>query len=410
MTVFVISKYGERLMPTTRLGKVKHMLKDGRAVIYKRNPFTIQLTYETTTYIQPIELCEDTGYLHIGVSTKSKSQEYISEQYDLLKDETQRHDDCRKYSRTRRNRKRYRAPRFNNHRKKGRLAPSIQNKADRHLDVLSKYISVCPITRIILEVGQFDPVVLDAMDKGRPLPSGLDYQHGPKYGVNTLREAVFQRDHHTCLFCGRSALKDGAILHMHHLLFWMGIHRDKVSELGTACEKCHTSPNHQPGGLLYGKKPKDYVKGYPEAAFMNTVKWEIYNTAKEKFSPGIEVKITYGAATKEARIDLGLGKSHANDAYAMGEFHPIKRAEFKQYQKRRRNNRILSKFYDAKYIDARDGEKKSGSQLSNGRISRNHKKDSENLHKYRQKKISKGKTTTRKQRYSIQPGDTIVYQ
>ena len=57
MSVFVISKNSERLMPTNRLGKVRHMLKDGRAIIYQRNPFTIQLTYETTEYVQPVELC-----------------------------------------------------------------------------------------------------------------------------------------------------------------------------------------------------------------------------------------------------------------------------------------------------------------------------------------------------------------
>lgn len=87
MTVFVISKDGKPLMPTSRFGKVRHMIKDGRAVVYCRNPFTIQLTYDTTDYTQPIEICQDTGYQHIGVSVKSESAEYVSAQYDLLKGE-----------------------------------------------------------------------------------------------------------------------------------------------------------------------------------------------------------------------------------------------------------------------------------------------------------------------------------
>ena len=33
----------------------------------------------------------------------------------------------------------------------------------------------------------------------------------------------------------------------------------------------------------------------------------------------------------------------------------------------RRNNRSLAKFYDAKYIDSRTGEKVSGQDLFNGR-------------------------------------------
>ena len=42
-------------------------------------------------------------------------------------------------------------------------------------------------------------------------------------------------------------------------------------------------------------------------------------------------------------------------------------------------------------------------------ISRNHKKDSENLHRYRSKKVSAGKRTIRKQHYAIQPHDIVIY-
>lgn len=85
-TVYVTSKNGEKLMPTTRLGKVRHMLKDGRATIISRNPFAIKLNYETTCYVQPVELCQDTGYQHIGLSVKSQVKEFASSQYDLLSD------------------------------------------------------------------------------------------------------------------------------------------------------------------------------------------------------------------------------------------------------------------------------------------------------------------------------------
>ena len=59
--VFVISVDGERLMPTFNQPKVRKMLKDGRAVIYKYQPFTIQLTYKTTNHTQNIEFCSDYG-------------------------------------------------------------------------------------------------------------------------------------------------------------------------------------------------------------------------------------------------------------------------------------------------------------------------------------------------------------
>ena len=61
-----------------------------------------------------------------------------------------------------------------------------------------------------------------------------------------------------------------------------------------------------------------------------------------------------------------------------------------------------------KYIDTRDSTKKTGKELFNGRISRNHKKDSENLHPYREKNVSAGKRTIRKRRYPIQPHDIVA--
>lgn len=101
-------------MPTIRLGKVRHLLKDGKAKIIKHHPFTIQLLYDSETNIQPIEICEDVGYNYIGISVKSQSHEYVSVQYDTLQDEKDCHDSCRKMRRIRRNRLRYRKPRFDN--------------------------------------------------------------------------------------------------------------------------------------------------------------------------------------------------------------------------------------------------------------------------------------------------------
>lgn len=406
--VFVLSKNGERLMPTTRLGKVRHMLKDGRAVIYSRKLFTVQLTYDTTSYVQPIEVCEDTGYLHIGLSVKSEAREYVYEQRDLLPDEKQRHDDCRRYRRTRRNRLRYRKPRFNNRRRQeGWFAPSVQNKADRHIDLILNIAKVAPVTNVVVEVGEFDIQLLKAMQMGRPLPEGVDYQRGPRYLEETLRDAVFARDHHTCRICKRG-LKENAILHAHHMYFWRGQHGNSVDELITVCEKCHTQKNHQKGGELWGLDiglPK-----LADAAFMNIVRWYIYNTLRDCL-PGVVIRLTYGAMTKVKRIDeCGLEKTHANDAYAMGDFHPAKRAETLYYEKRRRNNRCLELFYDAVYIDIRDGSKKKGSQLGCERTNRREPRcNDKSLRPFRGEKLKAGRRSIRRQRYPLQPGDQVVY-
>ena len=409
MAVFVISKDGERMMPTVRYGKVRHMLRDGKAVIYSREPFTIQLTYETTGYTQPIEACQDTGYLHIGYSVKSETREFVSEQRDLLADEKQRHDVQRRYRRTRRNWLRYRKPRFNNRNKADKwLAPSLKNKADRHIDLIARTAAVAPISTVTIELGEFDIQALKAIEMGSPLPESVDYQQGPRYQEQTLRSAVFHRDNHTCRVCGRS-IKDGAVLHAHHMYFWRGQHGNSVDELITVCEKCHTSANHKPGGKLFGldfKLPK-----LDAAAFMNSVRWYIYEQLKLRV-PDVAIHVTYGAMTKVKRIDdCGLEKSHANDAYAMGSFHPAERADTMHYQKRRRNNRYLEKFYDAVYIDSRDGSKKKGSQLGCERTNRREPRDSDkSLRKYHGEKVSKGRRSIRRCRYAIQSGDQVIYK
>ena len=408
MAVFVISKDGERLMPTIRYGKVRHLLKEGKAIIYSRKPFAIQLTYDVTSHNQPIEICVDTGYQHIGVSVKSESREYVSAQYDLLPNEKEQHDAQRRNRRNRRNRKRHRKARFDNRRaskKKGWLAPSLKNKADRHVDIIKRVVAVAPVANVTVEMGEFDTQVLKAVTEGKPIPEGKDYQYGPRYGIETLRAAVFQRDGHKCLFCGRG-IDDGAVLHVHHAYFWRGQHGDSLDELATCCEKCHISANHKPGGKLWG-----YDKNLPRyagAAFMNTVRWYIYNQIKGQIS-GTEVHITYGTATKLARKEYGVEKSHANDAYAMGNLHPAARAKTEYFKKKRRNNRVLEKFFDAWYIDARDGKKKKAAAFGCERTNRKELRMSEkNLRGFRGRKCSNGRRTIRQQRYNIQSGDRLL--
>lgn len=328
-------------------------------------------------------------------------------QIDTLENEREKHDNQRMYRRNRRSRKRYRKPRFDNRRTtKGWLAPSLQHKADIHMYWLQEICNYYPIKRIVMEMGQFDTQILKAMEERKPLPAGEDYQHGERYGTDTLREAVFTRDGYTCQCCGRS-IKDSAILHVHHIRYRSQGGTNAMHNLATVCEKCHTPANHKPGGKLYDWKPK--LPSFKGATFMTAVRWMLYDRAKLLFSEQ-EVHITYGAATKRSRLELNLAKSHINDAFVMGELHPKHRSQQLHLKKKRRNNRCLEKFYDARYLDARDGKVKSGQELYNGRISRNNKKNGENLHPYRKEKRSKGRRSIRKQHYHIQPGDTVIFQ
>ena len=411
MLTYVLSADGSPLMPTYNIKKVRRMLKDGRAVITGHKPeFMIQLTYvlpeQGAPHTQETEFCEDTGDHHIGVSVKSAKHEYFHGQFDLLTDEKQRHDDCRTYRRTRRNHKRYRKPRFDNRRRKaGWFAPSVENKAQRHADIFAMFAKVLPVKSATLETARFDTQLLEAQQTGSKLPQGKDYQHGPRFKLINLREAVFTRDGYRCQICGKS-VSDGAILRVHHALYWKGDHTDRLSGLITVCDKCHTPKNHQKDGRLWGVTPE--VKSMAGAAFMNAIRWHIAEIFRSGF-PDVEIHTTNGAATKASRRMQRMAKTHANDAYCMGEFRPRHKAKEMHYKKHRRNNRVLSKFYDAKYIDTRTGKKASGKELGSNRTNRSVPRDNpNNLRKYHGKKVSKGSVRTRKQHYRYQSGDTVL--
>lgn len=404
----VLSKNGMRLMPTSA-AHARRLLKSGRAVIECYRPFfTIRLTGRTAGAVQLMELKCDTGYAHIGLSVCTGTHEIIRRQYDLLKDEPERHRNRQKYRRTRRNRKRYRAPRFSNRRGmicRDGFPPSIRNRRDRHIDLITAACQAFPVTDAYIEMGQFDTQVLKAIAEGKPLPEGTDYQQGEQHGFATLREAIFTRDRYTCRVCGRS-VKDGAILHVHHIGFWKQDRTDRPGNLMTVCEKCHTPKNHQPGGKLYGLAPK--LPPLKEATFMTSVRRDLWKRLKAALPDGLTLHMTYGVDTKQARRMLHLPKSHTNDAYAMGTMHPRHRTAEEVYRKRRRNNRVLEKFYDARYIDIRDGQKKKASALGCNRTKRNIPRNNENNERmYRGPKISGGQRRIRRKRHPVQAGDIV---
>ena len=107
--VYIISKTGKPLMPTNRLGKVRHLLKDGLAKVVQRTPFTIQLLYDSDEYTQPITLGVDAGSKTIGLSATTGKKELFSAEMQLRTDIVDLLSTRKQNRRTRRNRKtRYR--------------------------------------------------------------------------------------------------------------------------------------------------------------------------------------------------------------------------------------------------------------------------------------------------------------
>lgn len=105
MYVYVQHKDGRPLMPTKRLGKVRHLLKDGKAKVVKRTPFTIRLLYDSKDFTQPITLGVDAGSKTIGLSATTDESELYAANVELRTDIVKLLSDRRELRRARRNRK-----------------------------------------------------------------------------------------------------------------------------------------------------------------------------------------------------------------------------------------------------------------------------------------------------------------
>lgn len=145
MKVFVVNKYGNPLMPTTPR-KARLLLKSGLARIIKRTPFTIQLIYGSSGYVQEVKAGIDSGYQTIGYSASTDKEELLGGEVQMMNGMSKRLKERSMYRTQRRNRLRYRQPRFNNRKRDdGWLAPSIQHKLDTHFKVIEMLKSVLPI-------------------------------------------------------------------------------------------------------------------------------------------------------------------------------------------------------------------------------------------------------------------------
>ncbi len=336
--VYVINSDGHPLMPTTRHGKVRRMLKSGLAKVVNRCPFTIQLLYSTTNNTQEISLGIDTGSNHIGVSATTKDKVLYEADVTLRTDIVDLLSTRRQNRKTRRNRKtRYRKSRFLNRtasKRSGWFAPSIEQKANTHLTVVRKVCDILPISSITVETASFDIQKIK-----NPDIEGTEYQEGSQLGFWNVREYVLFRDNHTCQCCkGKSKDK---ILNVHHIES-RKIGGNAPNNLITLCETCHTG--YHKGTVIL---PKSIKRGmsFKDAAFMGIMRWAFYNKLKEQYtSKGIDVHMTYGYITKNTRIENSLPKEHYVDARCIsGNPRAVPNGEVFYQKKVRCHNRQIHK-------------------------------------------------------------------
>ena len=315
-------------MPTTQ-SKARKLLKSGKAKIYKREPFVIQLLTQTGESKQEINLGIDAGSKFVGISATTEQEELFSVEYKLRNDIVDLLSTRRQNRRARRNRLRYREVRFKNRKKnKGWLAPSVQNKINSHINIVNMIYSILPISKIIVEIASFDIQKIQ-----NPEISGKEYQEGNQLGFWNVREYVLFRDNHTCQHCkGKSKDK---ILNVHHIES-RKVGGNSQNNLVVLCKICHD--DYHKGKIQLKIKRGQSFK---DATFMGIVRKSFYKQLSSKYA---NVSITYGYITKKTRIENKLEKTHRVDARCISG-NPLSKPPKYWYfiQKKRCQNRQIHK-------------------------------------------------------------------
>lgn len=305
MLVYVLNHNGEPLMPCKPV-VARLLLKDKRAKVVSRCPFTIKLLQPSQEYQQPITLGIDTGSTKLGSAAVDHQGNvlYLGE-VEVRNDVTEKMKQRAMYRRNRRNRKtRYRPSRFLNRKnsiKDGRLSPILRSKLHSHLKEIRFVSSRLPITEIVIETASFDP---HALKYPAVLTNKWLYQRGTNFGFANTKAFVLDRDGYTCQYCfGKS--KDHR-LHVHHIIFRKNGGSDDESNLIVLCKTCHISLHEGKIILKKNGKRKGTLK---HASQMNVLRVQLLAQT--------HATETFGFVTKEIRQSWNLPKEHYFDAVAI---------------------------------------------------------------------------------------------
>ena len=393
--VYVISKVGKPLMPTCRYGKVRWLLRKGKAKIVSYLPFTIQLEYETSEYRQGLILSIDTGSKTIGAIVRKADGQVVfaGELKTRSREVTEKLSERRMHRRARRRHRRIRRlrrycasrkragdhsdevmreykiagteevlrcremkpklVRFNNRKRgEGWLTPTARHLLESHKNYGRKIGKILPISKVRVEYGKFDIHKL-----GNPKVKGRQYQEGRKKGYANAREYVLQRDKYSCQYCKKGERE----LHAHHVIWQRDNGADVPENLVILCRKCHerVHKNKEINAQVV-KLFNKMTKRFAHTTLLNSIMPRFYQWLTEQFPI---VQKVYGYEVKEMRRKWQLAKAHWLDAYVGSwiGFDDVKMKMnevlvYRMEQFRRHNRKLIHARRDRNYYEG-DGKK-----------------------------------------------------
>jgi len=297
-------------------------LKHGKAAVCRHCPFTIILkrAVEQPT-LHPLRIKVDPGSKTTGIALVNDASGEVVWAAELTHRGEQIQRDLDKRRAARRNRRqrktRYRAPRFQNRRKrKGTLPPSLESRICNVLTWVCRLMRLCPITAISQELVRFNTQALE-----HPDIEGVEYQHGMLAGYE-FKEYILLKWNHQCAYCDSRE----APLELDHIYPRSRNGSNRVSNLTLACTPCNQRKSNQDVREFLHDDPARLARilahmkaPLRDAAAVNATRWALNARLK---ALGLPVEGGSGGLTKYNRVMRGLDKTHWLDAANVGRSTP----------------------------------------------------------------------------------------
>jgi 5-methylcytosine-specific restriction endonuclease McrA len=319
--VFVLDATKQPLNPV-HPGRARLLLKEGKAAVYRRFPFTLILkrALEAPT-LHPLRLKIDPGSQTTGLAILNEPSGTVVWAAQLThrgKQIKQRMDRRRAARRSRRQRKtRYRQARYNNRsRCTGTLPPSLESRISHVLTWVHRLRRLCPVAAISQELVSFD---MQAMQN--PEISGVQYQQGELMGYE-LRAYLLEKWQRKCAYCGQGQVP----LQIEHIVPRAKGGSNRAANLTLACQACNQAKGNRDVHAFLANKPEMLTHVLAQAkaplrdaAATNSTRERLFEQLKALDVP---LETASGGLTKYNRTRCTLPKTHWCDAACVGTSTP----------------------------------------------------------------------------------------
>ncbi len=369
MLIYIISKSGHPLMPTERINHVRRLLDKGKARIVSKEPYTVQLKYDTDEVTQPLHGGIDPGRTNIGEAVVNDKGEVVYKAHvttrnkdipELMENRKKHRQASRRGERLRRKRrakengtvKEFKNGRIipgcekptmlrdiintesrfaNRKRPRGWLTPTTRQLVQTHVNMVRKICAILPVTDWTMEYNKFAFMELEDGNI-----RGVDYQNGRLKDFSNKKAYIYSLQNGKCACCGRP------IEHYHHLVPRSKGGSDTPENLTGLCKSCHDKVHSGDISL----KEQGLKKKYNAISVLNQA---VPYIAEELISMfGDHVSFCSGYETSLIRENLSISKDHPEDAvcislYGSGAEKLTDRAETYEVQQFRRHDRARVK-------------------------------------------------------------------